>query len=297
MRRLGLWVLGTAALLGGCASEPNHFDALPDDVCAKQHHETTSDGHDVVVCEALYAAAPFVHLPKAEQGRAFAGIVGTEFVTVDGATAGSTMDDAELKRHGVALYELNLDGGKLNDFAPVILFDEALFFAPLLGRSFEGTISPATGEGRWAFDPSLPVQVAVQAQPLDHPSDGTSLEAEVTLSNLDTPVTASDGSCMPSLTSYGSDAPFAAGSKVDVRLSRVPSMHNFGDDHLVLTLTIDGAPAGTLMGSWFTSPLDLVHGALAPSGAYTGIGHGTPGYIPSITLEPAAVAGGAACAP
>ncbi len=296
MRRLGLCVFGMGALLGGCSANGG-VDPLPDDVCAQQHRETTSDGHDVVVCEALYSQAPFVHLPALDSDRAFAGIVGTDYVTIDGTQYGSASSESESKRHGVALYELELDGGKVKDAPPVLLFDEALFLAPLMGRSFEGTISRSMGTGSWAFDPSLPVRVDVSAAPVEPPADGASYEAEVTLANSTAAVTSNDGSCMPSLASYGSEAPFAAGSNVALHAYRVPSMHNFGDDHLVISLSIDGTPAGTLMGSWFVSPLDLVHGNLAPSDEYRGIGHGSPGTIPSITLEPAVATGGAACSP
>ncbi len=304
MRRLAFWVFGLSALIGGCAGNTNHtndtnVDALPDDVCAEQHRDTTSDGHDVVVCDALYTEAPFVHLPKLAAGHAFAGIVGTDFVTVDGASYGaaiaSSVTSVEMTRHGVALYELEVAGNSVNDFAPVILFDESLFFTPFMGQSFEGVISRGDGAGKWIFEPSLPVRLDVSAQPV---SGGSSYEADVTLANLNGAITASDGSCMPSLASYGTEAPFAAGATVDLRMTRVPSMHNFGDDHLVFTLTINGMPAGSLMGAWFYGPLDLVHGTVQPSGQYEGIGHGSPGSIPDITLEPTALTGGsAACSP
>ena len=143
MQRLGLWVFGMSALIGGCAGNGGEgsVDPLPDDVCATQHRETTSDGHDVVVCDALYTQAPFVHLPKLDSGKAFAGIVMNSYVTVDGASYGAPTSEAEMTRHGVALYELELDGTKVSSATPVILFDESLFMAPFMGHSFEGMIS------------------------------------------------------------------------------------------------------------------------------------------------------------
>lgn len=294
MNRLGMFVLALSGSLAGCASDD--FEPLPGDVCAKQHSTTTAEGDEVVVCDALYTEAPFVHLPALDGGRVFAGIVGRAFVTAEGASYVASGMESEDKRHGVALYELALDGRNVERFKPVLEFDEAVFMAPFMGRSFEGVISPSTGHDAWADAPSLPVRVDVQAAPIDPPSAGTAYEARATLGNLRAGVTAADGSCLPSLESYGAEAPFEAGADVALTLHRVPSMHDFGDDHFVMVWTVNGAFEGTLMGpAWYRGPVDVLRGTLAGDAEYEGMGHGTPGTIPELTLGAAAVVAGDAC--
>ena len=294
MKRLGICVLAMSASLGGCAG--NDFDPLPGDVCAKQHSATTSEGDEIVVCDALYTEAPFVHLPKLDEDRAFAGIVGREFVTTDGVSHTASGIEAEDTRHAVALYELALDGANVDGFQPVLQFNEAVFIAPFMGRSFEGLISPGAGNDKWGDKPSLPVRVDIAAAPIDPPSNGAAYEARATIANLGSGVISRDGSCMPSLESYGDEAPFAAGSTVELAIHRVPSMHDFGDDHLVMVWTVDGNFDGTLMApGWYRGPLDVVRGTLSMDAEYEGMGHGTPGAIPELNLEQAAVTGGEVC--
>lgn len=294
MKRLGTLVLALSGSLAGCASDD--FEPLPGDVCAKQHSTTTTEGDEVVVCDELYGEAPFVRLPQLDEGRVFAGIVGRGFVTAEGTSYAAPGMESEDKRHGVALYELELDGANVERFRPVLMFDEASFMAPFLGRSFEGVISRSTGSEAWADAPSLPVRVDVQAAPSTSPSAGSTYEARATLANLRASVTAADGSCLPSLESYGVEAPFEAGAEVELALHRVPSMHDFGDDHFVMVWTVNGAFEGTLMGpDWYRGPIDVVRGTLTPDAEYQGMGHGTPGAIPELTLGAAPVAGGDAC--
>jgi hypothetical protein len=298
MKRLGYCFLAMmTASLGGCA-ENSDFDPLPGDVCAKQHTSTTNEGNEVVVCDALYQEAPFVHLPQRDEDRAFAGIVGRSFVTADGTAYPASGIGGEDKRHAVALYEVALDDGTVTDFQPVLVFDEAIFIAPFMGRSFEGVITRSMGNESWALDPSLPVRIDVQDAPMDGAADGATYEARATIANLGASVTAADGSCMPSLASYAAEAPFAAGANVELGLYRVPSMHSFGDDHFVMVWSVNGKFEGTLMGpAWYRGPLDVVRGTLAPAAEYLGMGHGTPGAIPELKLDAGTIVGGEACAP
>jgi hypothetical protein len=300
MRWLQSWVFGAGTLLAACggAAGSDHLDPTPSgpvpaDLCAVQHDQ---DG--IAVCDQLYAEAPFVHLPAASATRVIAGLQNAGFVTADGASyaySGNLIGpDPEAKRHAVALYELELSGGSVTSFRPVLLFSEALFVKPFMGHAFEGSISQRDGQ-QYAFDATLPVRVEILDELIDPPSSGATYQARVRLANLDSGVTAADGSCMPALTSYGAEAPFAAGATVTLGVSRAPWMHGLGDDELVFELFVDGVSAGSMMAAaWYRGPIDLVRGTLAPAGTYDGVGHGSPGSIPSLTLEPVE-AGGQVC--
>lgn len=289
MKRLGLifGIMGT--LLTGCGTDDG-VNPLPGDVCARQHDETTGDGHDIVVCDELYAEAPYVHLPEAGDGHAYAGIVGKRFVTTSGATHSGGDIAAEDTRHGVALYDLTLDGDAVEDFRPVLVFDDALFLKPFQGHSFEGTISRGEGPNEYAFDPSLPVRVKILTDAPVKADDGM-LEARAVIENLTEAVTASDGSCMPALSSYGTEAPFPEGTELEILVRRMPSMHEFGDDHFTMSFSDGNELQGSLMApQWYRGPIDVVLGTHAPAGTYSGRGHGSPGSLPSVDLEP--VSGG-----
>ena len=295
MKRLGFLALGLSTLVAGCSVESkDDFEPLPGDVCARQHAETTSDGYDVVVCEELYAEAPLVHLPKTEEGHAYAGIVGTGFVTADGASPSGGSIAPEDKRHGVALYEVELDGNRVTDYRPVLVFEQALLLKPFLGNVFEGTISRGAGEQGFVFEPSLPVRLKVLADAPTKAADGT-YEARAVIENLDQAISGSDGSCLPALTSYGDEAPFAAGTTLEILLERAPSMHEFGDDHVLIAFSDGRDLHGSLMAAeWYRGPIDIVRNTLSPTGTYQGRGHGSPGSLPSVDLDPAS-GGGEAC--
>jgi hypothetical protein len=279
MKAIGLVAMGV--VLAGCSGG---LDAVPGDLCKKQHVEQRSEG-EVAVCDELYDQAPYVHLPKDESDRAFAGIAQNRFVTASGKTYGVSGLDTEAKRHATALYELKLDGDTVTEHRPVLELGESVFVAPFLGRVAEGTISRRTGATQYAFDASLPVRVEFAAEPAAASLSGGP-ESSLTIANLDHAVTASDGSCLPALTSYGDEATFAAGTSVELHGYRVPSMHVPGDDEFVFLYVVNGEQAGSLMSpSWYRGPLDLAQGAAGPSGHYSGVGHGTPGYIPTLELD------------
>lgn len=268
-------------------------------ICAKQSIQRTSDGVDVVFCDALFDLPPRIHLPPATASSAYAGMTAEALVTDAGASyphAIRNSADPEVKRHASALYEIKIREGKLESFRPAVLFAESLFMAPLMGRAFEGLISKRTGANRYDLTPSLPVRVQILTEPYPGEPDGASkFQVKAILVNLATPVTASDGTCLPSLSSYGTQAPFDIGADVFFTVGRVPSMHTFGDNELVFTLDAGGAWQGSLMATkWFFTPLDIVKNALTPTGTYNGVGHGSPGTIPMLSLQPAS-GGGSAC--
>jgi hypothetical protein len=284
-------VLGAGFAVVGCGAEgeTDHDDPVPGDVCAAQHVEGS-----ITVCDELYAEAPYVHLPAASATRVFAGLQGTEFIAADGTTYpyGTRGSDPEEKRHAVALYELELEGKTVTSFRPVLTFAESVFVKPFMGRAFEGAISRRLGDG-FAEEASLPVRVEILDEVLN--ATGASFEARALVKNLEQGVTAADGSCLPPLTSYGEESPFDAGAEVTLEASRSPWMHGVGDDVFVIDVLVDGSSIGSMMApAWYRGPIDLVRDTLAPTGRYDGFGHGSPGSIPSLSLE-LAEGGGKAC--
>jgi hypothetical protein len=272
-----------------------------DDFCAAQHVEG-----DVTVCDALYDTAPLVHLPKSDATRAYAALKAdpitntSAFVTEDGTTYPYTpnfMTDPEYERHALAIYELTLAGGQVKSFRPAITFEESTFVAPFMGQSFEGTIARRVGAGQFAMETSLPIRVEITNETAT-PANGSEYKAKAVIANLDRAVKASDGSCMPALSSYGAEAPFDAGAKVTLDIGRAPSMHVFGDDEFTISYVVNGTPGGLLMGpTWFRGPLDILNDSLSPSGTYSGTGHGSPGSMPELDLDPATGGGDPCTAP
>lgn len=273
--------------------------ASGNDVCAQQQNMRTPDGHEVILCEALYAQAPRIQLPSPPPSTVYAMMTADAFITTDGLTftrARSNEIDAEIRRHASALYAITIQNGQVASFRPAILFHEALFIAPLIGRTFEGFISAKTSNGRYEPIPSLPIRLQITSEPYTgpiKPASAYSVKAKIT--NYNQALTASDGSCMPSLRSHGPQAPFASDEGPTLLIGRVPSMHAFGDNELVIEILEGGTSLGSLMSvEWFFTPLDLLHNTLAVTGTYSGVGHGTPGYIPMLELQ-AVTSGGITC--
>jgi len=289
MKRLASMVLGI--VFGGCSG----YGEIPADLCKKQHIEEGADG-EIAVCEELYDEAPYIHLPKDEADRAFAGVVGTGFVSASGKKYSGVDHGAEMDRHGVLVYELSLDGKRVEDYRPVLEIRASAFLAPFYGRAAEGAIARSTGADTWAQEPSLPVRFEFDGERPDDSLSGNP-EARLTIANLHEDVTASDGSCLPALSSHGEDATFGASATVELRAYRRPSMHDFGDDQFVFLFMVDGKDEGTLMApNWYRGPIDLARGSLLPPDGYEGTGHGTPGAIPEFSVE-LVEGGGEPCAP
>lgn len=270
-------------------------------ICAGQRMQRTSDGVQVVLCEALFDRQPRVRLPAATASSAYAALTADAFVTVAGTSYPQPVRNSyepEMRRHASALYEIRILDGKVESFRPAVVFADSLFLAPLLGKSFDGLISKRTGANRYEPAPSLPIRMHILAERFPgEPGGGSEFLVKATIANLASPLTAADGACMPGLSSHGSQSPFDPGTDAFFTVGRVPSMHAFGDDELVFTLYADGLWKGSVMSTeWFFTPLDLVMDALSPAGTYTGVGHGAPGTIPMLSLRPAS-GGGMACSP
>jgi hypothetical protein len=74
-------------------------------------------------------------------------------------------------------------------------------------------------------------------------------------------------------------------------------MHDFGDQHFIMTWTVDGEYEGTLMNhAWYRGPIDIARGTLEVSATYEGMGHGTPGAIANLSVD-LVDGGGEPCAP
>jgi hypothetical protein len=269
--------------------------------CAAQRELETGDGASVVACDELHAEAPHVRLPDAGSDRVFGQIVNGEFSGADGKAYGieglADLEDREATRHGRAIYIADADGGRVSNLEPVLLLDEKHFLAALSGRSFEGLVSRReTGDaGPYAFDASLPVRVEFAAELAVRAEDGERV-LRATVANLSGGVSGADESCLPSLASYGDEAPFDEGVDVELHGFRVPAMHLFSDDVFVMEWFLDGASEGTVMGpTWYVTPFDVVNGTTLPGAAYTGLGHGTPGLTPTNELGTATSGGGEPC--
>jgi hypothetical protein len=264
--------------------------------CAAAHME-----NDVTICDALYDEAPLVHLPDSDDTHAYAAIRGTSFVTPEGDTypyaANMIGEDPEIHRHALAIYELTLAGGQVKSFKPAIMFDESVFVAPFMGQAFEGKISNRDSNGQFSMDGTLPVRVEILSEIVTPLDTGFAYEAKAVITNLDKAVKASDGTCMPALSSNGAQAPFDAGAVVTLGAGRSPSMHNFGDDEFVFSVTVNGTANGTMMNdTWYRGPVDLIEDTLAASGTYNGFGHGSPGSIVALNITPVK-GGGGDCTP
>jgi hypothetical protein len=274
----------------------------PDDgsVCAKQRKDHTSEGAEITICEALFDQPPRVRLPASAASSAYAGITADAFVTLAGesfprANAGS--GDPEVRRYGSALYEIKIQDGKATSYRPVVLFADSLFLAPLMGKAFEGLIAKRIN-GSYELEATLPIRLRLPPAMKAVVEQGvTRYEMPASIENLASAISGSDRTCMPGLSSHGAQAPFDAGKDVVISVTRVVSMHAFGDDEIVFNFEVDGVPKGSVMSrKWFFTPLDLVKNPLTPTGTYTGIAHGFYKATPTLVLNPAS-GGGGACTP
>lgn len=274
----------------------------PDDgsICAKQRKDHTGEGAEITVCEALFDQPPRLRLPTPTASTAYAGITADAFVTLAGesfprANAGS--GDPELRRYGFALYEISIQDGKVTSYRPAVLFADSLFLAPLMGKALDGLIAKRIN-GSYELEATLPFRLRLSPVLKVVVRQGvTSNEIPASIENLAKAVTASDGTCMPGLSSYGAQAPFDAGKDIAITVTRVTSMHTFGDNEMVFNLDADGVSLGSVMSpKWYFTPLDLVKNPLAITGTYTGLAHGFYKTTPTLKLNPAS-GGGGACTP
>ncbi len=103
---------------------------------------------------------------------------------------------------------------------------------------------------------------------------------------------------MPALTTAAAANPFGAAAQVRIQFYRVPSMHLPGDDEGVVEYFLDGTSNGSGMDPAWFSPVSALTSTkpATPLGEYSGFGHGTPGYVPTLQLN-LVPSGGGVCMP
>ncbi|HKO47818.1 MAG TPA: hypothetical protein VJV79_08845 [Polyangiaceae bacterium] len=277
---------------GGMAGDGGDDDAI----CAQQSQEQTPDGHQVTRCRKLFDEKPLVHLPASTSTQLYAALERGGFKGADGVLhpleLTEQQKDAERERHGSTIYEVTLSGDQVVSFVPRLVFDEALFLQPIVSHSGEGAISARLPDDRFDWQhPSLPIRVTLVL-------NAAQTQILATIQNLDSTVSGQNGECLAPLSAAGGANPIAGAGPAQLVGSRVVSMHSFADDQFVFAADSSNRfGGGTVMGdAWFLTPLNVLQGELAPSARYTGWGHGTPGYTPTIELG-LVDEGGNACAP
>jgi hypothetical protein len=301
--RVGIVCLAT---LGLAACTGADDDPVAPDWCAAWHEAATPDGYVVAVCDEAFPEAPYVAVPE---DRRLTVLVGSGvFVDASGAELGALAWDVaetEAVRHAFALYEVEPDGaGGVDAYAPVVFVDERRMLAPWLTSPLEGLVSRRTvqddGSEEFELTPSVPLRLELEELVSTEDASLADGALRYTLryrvANLDAAVTAADGSCLPSLRSYGEADAFHGVTDVVIVGARTPSMHGFGDDAMVYEYLLDGVGRGSVMGpNWYVGPSAAWSEIPAPP-PYEGMGHGTPGSMPEIGLA-RVEGGGTPCDP
>jgi hypothetical protein len=172
---------------------------------------------------------------------------------------------------------------------PAILIKGEAIDGALLGP-WEGSVSARSGPDTWSEADRVPLRVTFSSLEAiedmvawDDPAvtlpDGARFAMVGAIENWTTPARASDGACLPALSSLGAQDPFAGASDGGMRLYRFAAMHLPGDQVIVLDY-----PVGTTgLGPNGMDGLRVLHPAAflyaAPSPEWTSIGvypHGTP---------------------
>jgi hypothetical protein len=279
--------------------------------CPVQHTITT-DGQEVIVCDTAFDTAPFVHLPPAETGAGAVDYLALSlcqsFLDRDGkahmlspsapmqslCNGPDVNHDYELLGHAFSIYRARLDAdGAVTDFARWGVIDEKNLLRRFTGLELDGTISAKIGDTYEAV-PSMPIHLSLgQPALLTANPDGTSIyQIPATVSNLKNPAITADGKCIAAILGAPNE-PFAGAKEVSISLSRVPSMHGPGDDQMIMEFFVDKVSMGSTMApTWYFGPSSLFHAPAGPLPVYEGIGHGTPGSLPNLTLTPVTTGGG-----
>ena len=323
MKRNALLV---ALTLMGCPT-PSDVDGGPvdaggtdggsmDPICARQSTETTSDGKPVVVCEELFASAPWLHLPadsdtavyggvkRVPAGPAFVGRA-TSYVVPVAAPAWFDRETAYGNlRYAYFVYRAQVATGVVTEVTPVVRIDDRVFQRLLAGKVLEGLASArvldAGADPRWAFDQrDLGIRLRLADAPETTSIDQlTGFPRYALLGHVENAhggVRASDGGCLAALDSYGERNPlFSADGGVKVMILRHPGMHAALDDVFTLDWP-EGTTTSNNMGpGLFISVVDLLQPVLPSPLVATNSPHGVPWGGPGADLS-VVVGGGQSC--
>lgn len=276
------------------------------EACPKQHANGS-----VLVCDEAYGEAPFVHLPEASATEDYLAMVACDhFVDRDGATHAASpglvglcedaggADNGEGLPHAFAVYRAALAAdGSVTDFQRWLVVDEKNILRPLTNVAAEGLVSVKKGDGMYDLDPTIPVRVGFAAPTaIEQKPDGATVYGiDGVVENLASGVKGANGDCVAALSDAGADDPFGGATNVRIQFYRVPSMHGAGDDEGVVEFFVEGTSIGSAMNpAWFPSVAELIATKPSPPlGEFTAVGHGTPGYIPTLRLNVVSGGGGA----
>ncbi len=262
--------------------------------CATQH-----DAGGLVVCDQAFETAPRVHLPA--DGSVYGAVGGKGFVGADGqvllaflpASPASNPPGFAMPSYEFVETVYRLDG---NDVVPVVKLAPEVLDGNLLG-TWEGTLSTRIDDDHYDQANRIAIRVTFDRFDSAHhdlhrwdpydaadPIIGYRLATMGTIENTTTAVTLANGSCAPSLVSFGAGNPTTS---PDLTLMREFAMHVPGDMSLLFEGwmgAIDHALPGALIA---TTP---------EASAYAAYPHGTPNgqHLADFTRV---TAGGGTCAP
>jgi hypothetical protein len=241
--------------------------------CKTEHAGTTPSGAKVATCDALFDAAPFIHLP-ADGAKTYGAILnglGLTLYTGDGRAlplvnaSGQTYaishgpSGFKAPENLFAIYEvtgspttvMGEPALAVTSLRPVAWVPGSVQDARLLG-TWEAVAAGRVGSNR--FDETKPVRFRFT---LTSKTDDTALwknfgggdgfVATGQIDNMTTAVTAADGTTLPSLASLGAGSPFYQPIDRRITLWRHPNMHGLNDQVLVMdypTSSVDLSPNG-----------------------------------------------------
>jgi hypothetical protein len=311
---------------GGSSSgqiDSGTLDAGPSDsACAKQTTEVL-DGNSILVCLETYTTGPLVRLPAdgmaSSDGQIVYGAIGqsadfkTQFIT---RTASYPLPEGEKSllrieadslRYAYYVYRAQIKDNAVQALTPVIRMDDRVFQKQLAGLVLEGKIAAREriedGYTRYKFDMNeLPIRIRLAANHDQEEADKLRGFPRYALrgiiENANAAVTASDGSCLKSLASFGEKSPlFDAKGKVDqVTILRHPNMHGGLDDVFTLDWA-EGVGANNMGTGLFVSVPMLIATEMPVFSQADNLPHGTPWGGPGAELKVVATSGGSTCTP
>jgi len=307
---------------GGVDGGQAPSDGGSEQVCARQSTEVSGAG-TVTVCEESFAQAPLVRLPADTDvagGRLVYGGVGRDPSGelsfrgrgVSFAIPPSTpwLDEESRSgdvRYGYFLYRAQVRGNTVESVTRVVRVDDRVFQRMLAGRLYEGVISPRTidsaGDVRFAWDmQTIGLRIRLDDTPQPDEQDRNSGYPRYALlgriENATQGVRASDGGCLPSLASFGTQNPlFGAtpGAGADrVSVMRHVNMHGGKDDVFTLDWPAGASQGNNMGGGLFVATWELIQPTAPTLEGADSTPHGTPWGGPSATLH-GADGGGAIC--